>query len=57
MWSSRRVSQPHDTLAFGGQHGVLSMASGRGAVWLARYHGVVEVPGSSPGAPTILMRP
>ena len=26
--------------------------TGRGAVWLARYNGVVEVPGSNPGAPT-----
>ena len=26
--------------------------SGRGAAWLARYNGVVEVPGSNPGAPT-----
>jgi hypothetical protein len=25
---------------------------GRGAAWLARYNGVVEVPGSNPGAPT-----
>ncbi len=28
--------------------------SGRGAVWLARYLGVVEVAGSSPVAPTML---
>ena len=32
--------------------GVVAAASGRGAAWLARYNGVVEVPGSNPGAPT-----
>ncbi len=26
--------------------------TGRGAVWLARLHGVQEAPGSNPGAPT-----
>ena len=28
-------------------------SSGRGAVWLARLHGVQEAPGSNPGAPTV----
>jgi hypothetical protein len=28
------------------------VTTGRGAAWLARYNGVVEVPGSNPGAPT-----
>ena len=33
------------------RRGVL-FTSGRGAARLARYNGVVEVPGSNPGAPT-----
>lgn len=31
--------------------------SGRGAVWLARLHGVQEAPGSNPGAPTVSLLP
>jgi hypothetical protein len=31
---------------------IMRITTGRGAAWLARYNGVVEVPGSNPGAPT-----
>ena len=49
------LQSPGITLAMRPGVGYTSPYTGRGAARLARLHGVQEVPGSNPGAPTGLL--